>query len=215
MASTKTKAMFALGALDIARQITRAWSSRQQAEQQRAGFGAGIRADAAQLARDARGWLPHEIDWQRLPPWRHEPTRMERMRTWLPVAIIVMAASALVVVAAHLVTRRESQFDADVAVRDARTLGAVRAGGEAIDAGVAKVVSAGSAAAVGTASTLAAGSSAIKTAAIDHAKTELDERVVRPAKKKAVLFGSLGILGLTIYVVLIAVGVQLVMEAVT
>ena len=85
----------------------------------------------------------------------------------------------------------------------------------AIDAGVAKLVEGGSSVAVGTAGAVAAGSSAVKTAAVDRAKVEVDHRVVRPAKRKALLYGSIGAVGLTAYVILIAVIVQVVVGAVS
>ena len=214
MASTKTKAMIGLGLLDIARQVAHAWSARQQAEQQRIGFGKGLREDAVQLARDTRDRLPDHVDWRHLPPWRNEPTRAQRARTWGPVAAVIALSSATVVVVAHLIARRDAEITLDSAASDSRMVGAIRAGSEAIDAGVTKVVQGGSAAATGTASAVAAGSSAVKTATVQRAKVELDSRVVRPAKKKAIVYGSLGVVGLTAYVVLIAVIVQLVVGAV-
>lgn len=213
MANTKTKAMVALGALDIARQLSRALSAKQEAERDRTGFGKGFRDDARQLARDARERLPDHVDWRTLQPWRREPTRAERVRRWAPIAVVITLTSAAVVVVAHLIARDDRTIAPDKAVKDSRMTGAIKAGSSAIDAGVAKVVDGGSAAATGTASALAAGTSAVKSATVQRAKVELDERVVAPAKKKAVLFGSLGFIGLTLYVIVIAVAVQLLVDA--
>ncbi|MCW2925523.1 MAG: hypothetical protein JWM98_2927 [Thermoleophilia bacterium] len=219
-ASTKTKAMFALGALDIARQVTKAWSAKQEAERDKLGFGKGLREDVSQLAdntrrlaRDTRDRLPDGFDWRSMPPWHRQPTRAERMKTWAPVAVVIALTSAVVVVVAHLIAREDDTLEPDKAVKDSRMTGAIKAGSEAIDAGVTKVVQGGSAAATGTASVLAAGSSAVKTATVQRAKVELDHRVVAPAKKKAVLYGTLGVIGLTVYVIIIAVAVQLIVNA--
>lgn len=215
--NAKTKIVVGLGVLDIARQVVSAWSAKQQAERDRIGFGAGLRSDLATFARDTReraqDRLPDHFEWG-VPPWRREPTFADRLRTWGPIGVVIVLASAGVLFAARWVVQHEPDEDEADAVTDSKVVGAIRAGSEAIDAGVHKVVDGGSAAAVGTASAVAAGSTAVKAAVIDRAKVEVDERVVAPAKKKAIKLGVVAILGLTAYVVLIAAAVQLIIEAV-
>ncbi|MCW2920146.1 MAG: hypothetical protein JWL76_20 [Thermoleophilia bacterium] len=217
--STKTKAVAGLAVLDIARQVATAWSAKQQAERQRIGFGHGLREDARQVLRETRDNFPtlpsrDQLQWG-FPPIRRRPTVTDRLRTWGPIGIVVLAATAAVFAAARLISRREAERDPEDVASTAPVAGAVRAGSQAIDAGMAKVVSGGSGAATGTASAIAAGSSAVRTATVDRAKVELDQRVVAPAKKKAVFYGTVGAVALTIYVVLIAVIVQLVVGAVS
>ncbi len=214
--STRTKAVAGLAMLDIARQVATAWSAKHQAEQQRIGFGHGLREDALQVLRDARDHVPSrsQLQWG-FPPVRREPTFGERIRAWGPIGVIVFASTAAVIVGARIVARREEQRPPDEVATTTPVVGAVRAGSQAIDSGVAKLVEGGSGVAVGTASAIAAGSSAVRTAAVDRTKVEIDQRVVRPAKKKAIVYGSLGAVGLTAYVILIAVLVQLVVGAVS
>lgn len=213
--STRTKAVAALGLLDIARQAATAWSAKQQAEQQRIGFGHGLREDARQLVRDAREHVPSppQLQWG-MPPWRRRPTAMDRLRSWGPVAIVILASTTAVLVAARYVARRDPELEPDRAATDFMVVGAIRAGSQAINSGTQKLVDGGSSAAAGTASAIAAGSSAIRSATVQRAKVEVDQRVVRPAKRKAVLYGSLGVAGLTAYVIVIAVVVQLVVGAI-
>ena len=213
MATTKTKAVVALGMLDLARQVATAYSAKQQAQRDRLGFGSGLREDVVRLARDTRDRLPEPpaLQWG-LPPWHRRPTMTDHVRTWAPIAAIVTLASAAVIVAAHVVARR-SPKDPDAVVTDSRVVGAVRAGSRAIDAGVTRVVEGGSSVAVGSAAAVAAGSSAIRTAAVERAREELDHRVIEPAKKKAITIGVAGVLALTLYVVVIAALVQLLVEA--
>jgi hypothetical protein len=216
VASTKTKAIVGLGLLDITRQIVTAWSAKQQAERDRTGFGRGLREDARQVIRDARGHVPTapKVEWG-LPPRLHRPPSLaDRLRTWGPVGIVIAASSAAVVIAAHVIAKHEQSLEPEKAASDSRMVGAVRAGSRAIDAGVTKVVEGGTGAAVGTASAVAAGSSAVQQATVQRAKVEIDQRVVAPAKQKAIFYGSLGVVGLTIYVVIVAVIVQLVVGAV-
>ncbi|MEO6867342.1 MAG: hypothetical protein ABI200_04915 [Gaiellales bacterium] len=213
MASSKTKVVTTLALMDIARQVAQGWSAREQARQQRIGFGEGLRQDARQLARDARERLPSPSDFEwGMPPWHRKPTAADRVRTWAPVAVVAVAATGAVIVAAHVIARGDREFKPDEASSDSRMVGAIRAGSKAIDSGVTKVVEGGTAAAVGTASAVAAGSSAIRTAAVDTAKDAVQEKVVAPAKKKAITWSALGIVGLTVYVVLIATAVQLLIE---
>lgn len=218
MANTKTKAVVALGVLDIVRQVATAWSARQQAERDRIGFGAGLKQDVASVARDTRDrvsdHMPDRLVWG-MPPWRREPTTAERLRAWWPVAVIVAASSIALVLTARFVARHEPNADADELAADSRIVGAIRSGSEAIDSGVTKVVEGGSAAAVGTASAVAAGSSAVKSAVVDRVKHEVDDRVVTPAKRKGIRIGILALLGLTAYVVVIAALVQLAVAAFT
>ncbi len=212
--STKTKAVAGLAMLDIVRQVATAWSAKHQAEQQRIGFGHGLREDARQVLRDARDHVPSrsQLQWG-FPPVRRQPTFADRMRTWGPVAVVVVASTAAVIIAARAIARRDAEREPDQLATATPVLGAVRAGSSAIDAGVAKVVEGGSNVATGTASAIAAGSSAVRTATVNRAKVEVDHRVVRPARRKAVLYGSIGAVGLTAYVILIAVIVQLVVGA--
>jgi hypothetical protein len=201
MATTRTKAVVALGLLDLARQAAHAWNAREQAHRNRTALGAGFAADTRRVVADARDRAP-ELRWG-MPPWRRQPTVADRARTWGPVGLVIALATAAVVIAARLVARQQPH-DADATTTDSKVVGAVRAGSEAIDAAVTKVVDGGSAAATGTAATVAAGSAAAKQAAVKQAKDQLDERVVAPVKRKAMLYGSLGVAGITVYVVLIA-----------
>jgi hypothetical protein len=211
--NTKTKAVAGLAILDIARQIVTAWSAKRQAEREAFGFGHGLREDTRRALGRARDRAP-ELHWG-MPPWRQPPTLADRIRTWGPVAIVIAASTAAVIVAARYVARQQPEAEPDETATDSKVVGAVRAGSRAIDAGVSKVVEGSNGAAVGTASAIAAGSSAVRHATVDRAKVEIDHRVVRPAKRKAVLYGSLGVAGLTAYVILIAVVVQLVVGSVS
>jgi hypothetical protein len=202
MATTRTKAVVALGLLDLARQAAHAWSAREDARRRRLDVRAGVRADARRIVDGTRDRLPDHFALG-IPPWRNDPTFADRARTWGPVAIIVALASAAVVFAARLVARQQPH-DPDATTTDSKVVGAVRAGSAAIDAAVTKTVEHGSAVATGTAATVAAGSAAVKQAAVKEAKDQLDVHVLQPAKRKAVLYGSLGVVGITIYVVLIA-----------
>lgn len=214
--STKTKAVAALGALDIVRQVATAWSARERAERERIGFGGGVRQDVRRLASEARQRAPDLSQWEferGWPPVHRRPAA--RVRTWAPIAVIVGLASVAIIVVAHLVARRDEDRTIEDTVTDSRVVGAVRAGSNAIDSGVAKVVDGGSAVATGAASATAAGSTAIKAATIKRAKVEVDERVVEPAKRKAITFGTIGLVALTAYVVVLAAAVQLVVAAFT
>lgn len=182
MPNSKTKVAVALGLLDIARQVTHAWAARRTAEQQRLGFGQGLREDARQVARGAREHMP----------WGHTPTVAERARTWGPVAAVVALSSAAVIVVAHLISRRDPQLRPETVATDSRVKGAIVAGSHAIDAG----------------------STAVRQAAVQRAKVELDHRVMQPARHKALVYGSLGVLGLTVYVIIVAVIVVLVAGAI-
>lgn len=213
-ASTRTKAVVALGLLDIARQVARAVSAKQQAQRDWTGFGEGFRTDARHLAHDLRGRVPSSFEWG-VPPWRHEPTAGERLRAWGPIAAVIAVATAAVLVTARRVAHEQPELEADEVATGTRVAGAIKAGGTAIDAGVSKVVDGAAGAAIGSAAAVAAGSTAVKAAVVDRAKVELDERVVAPAKRKAITFGVAGAIGLTIYVVVIAVVVQLVVVALT
>lgn len=214
--STRTKAVAGLAALDIARQVATAWSARHQAERERLGFGRGLREDARQVLRDAREHVPSrgQLHWG-FPPVRRQPTLAEHMRTWGPVGVVVFASTVAVVIAARVIARRDVERSREAGATATPVVGAVRAGSQAIDAGVTKLVEGGSGAAVGTASAIAAGSSAVRSAAFDRAKVEVDHRVVRPAKRKAIAYGAVGAVGLTLYVILIAVIVQLVVGVVS
>ncbi len=217
--STKTKAVAGLAVLDIARQVATAWSAKHQAEQQRIGFGHGLREDARQVLRETRDHFPtlpsrDQLQWE-FPPVKRQPTFADRARTWGPVGLVIAASTAAIIFAARVIARREAERDPEEIAATTPVVGAVRAGSQAIDAGVTKLVEGGSGVAVGTASAIAAGSSAVRTATVDRTKVELDQRVVRPAKRKAVLYGSVGAVGLTMYVILIAVIVQLVVAAVS
>jgi hypothetical protein len=209
--SPKTKAVAGLAMLDIARQVATAWSAKHQAQQQRIGFGHGLREDVRSVLRDAKDHAP-ELHWS-MPPWRREPTFGEKLRTWSPVAVVVLASTAAVIVAARVIARRDAERSPEETVTDSKVVGAVRAGSQAIDAGVTKVVNGSTGAAAGTASAIAAGSSAVRSATVERARVEVDQRVVQPAKRKAVLYGTMGAVGLTAYVILIAVVVQLVVVA--
>lgn len=216
--STKTKAVAALGALDIVRQVATAWSARERAEQERAGFGEGVRQDMRRLASEARQRTPDMSHWELergWPPVRRRPAASARIRTWAPIAVVVAVASAAIILAAYLVSRRDEDRTIEDAVTDTRVAGAVRAGSTAIDSGVAKVVDGGGALAAGAASATAAGSTAIKAAAVNRTKAEVEERVVEPAKRKAMTFGAIGLAALTAYVVVLAAAVQLLVAALT
>ncbi|MCW2926256.1 MAG: hypothetical protein JWM86_224 [Thermoleophilia bacterium] len=212
--NTKTKAVMALGLLDIARQVTRAWAARQRAEEQRLGFGHGLRNDVRQFARDTRERVPSpsQLEWG-MPPWRRAPTPAERAAKWWPIAAVIVVSSAAIIAVARALAARDDVRDPEAAVTDSRMVGAIRAGSHAIDDGVAKVVEGSSAAAAGTASAVAGGSTAVRQATVQRAKVELDERVVQPAKRKAVVYGALAFIGLTVYVVILAVAVQLLVAA--
>ncbi len=215
--STKTKAVAGLAALDIVRQLATAWAAREKAERARTGFGEGLTHDARQLARDAREHLPDLSRWELergWPPIHHRSSAAARVRSWWPIAAIIAVASAAVVAVAHVIaSRADDPTEPTANATDSRMVGAVRAGSKAIDAGVMKVVDGGSSAATGTAAAVAAGSSAIRTATVDRAKVELEERVVEPAKKKAIVYGAVGFTALTLYVIVIAVVVQLLVGA--
>lgn len=215
--STKTKAVAGIAALDIVRQVATAWSAREQARRDEVGFGQGIRRDVRRLADDARDHASNLGRWDftwGLPPIRRHPTAADRARTWGPVVAVILASTAALLAAAHIVSRRDDERDPEDVATDSRVVSAVRAGSNAIDAGVAKVVEGGTGAAVGTASAVAAGSTAIRAATVERAKAELDERVIRPARKKAVGYGSLGVVALTVYIIVIAVVVQLLVQAI-
>ncbi|MCW2956026.1 MAG: hypothetical protein JWO69_895 [Thermoleophilia bacterium] len=211
--NAKTRIAVGLGLLDIVRQASHAWSARQEAERERAAWGTGLRTDAARFAHDLRGRLhEHPLD---MLPWRDSrPTMGDRLRAYVPIVAIVFAATAAVVVTARWVARQEHDIESDELATDSRVISAVRVGSQAIDAGVEKVVEGSKAGVVGAASTVAAGSSAVKQVAVHGAKEQLDERVVAPVKKKAIRYGVLGVLGLTIYVIVIAAIVQLVVESI-
>lgn len=214
--TTKTKAIAALGLLDVVRQVTTAWSARERAERERIGFGRGVRQDVRRLASEARERTPDLSRWELergWPPIHRRSTAASRVRTWAPVAVIVALASAAILVAAHVVARRDEDRDVEETVTDSRVIGAARAGSNAIDAGVAKVVDGGAAVATGAAAATAAGSSAIKSATVNRARVELDEHVVAPAKRKAITFGTIGFAALTAYVIVLAAAVQLVVQA--
>jgi hypothetical protein len=216
VAPTKTKAIMALGVLDIARQVSHAWAAKQRAQEERIGFGAGLREDTRQVLRDARGRIPTapKVEWGMPPRLYRPPSLADRLRTWGPIGVVIVASAAAVMYVAHVIAQRDPELDPDKAATDSKMVGAVRAGSHAIDAGMDKVVEGGSAAAVGTASAVAAGSTAVRQATVKRAKVELVQRVVRPAKHKAIVYGSLGVLGLTVYVIIIAVIVQLVVGAI-
>lgn len=211
--NAKTKIAIGLGVLDITRQAAHAWSAKQEAERNRVSWGTGFRSDAAQLAHDMRDRMPaHPLD---MLPWRsHTPTAADRLRTWAPVAATVIAATAAVVVTARHIARDNPDAAPEDMVTDSRMVSAARVGSQAIDAGVQKVVGGSKAGAVAAASAVAAGSAAVGQAGVQRARIELDERVIAPVKKKAVLYGTLGFLGLTIYVIAIAVAVQLIVDAI-
>lgn len=217
-AGTKTKAIAALGALDIVRQVATAWSARERAQRERVRFGQGIRHDVRRLANEARERTPDLSGWEierGWPPIQRRSTAATRVRTWGPVAVVVGIASAAIILAAHLVARRDEDRTVPGSMTDSRVIGAVRAGSNAVDASVAKVVEGGAALATGTAAATAAGSTAIRAAAVKRARTEVDERVVEPAKRKAITFGALGFAALTAYVVVLAAAVQLLIAAIT
>ncbi len=211
--STKTKAVAGLALLDIVRQVATAWSARErareEAEQQRA---------VARFASGVRSKMPDWSEWELergWPPIHRRSTAESRLRTWGPLALVIGAASAMIVVLAHVIVKREERAGMDADPADERAMvGAVRASARAIDAGVTKIAEGGTSAATGTAAAIAAGSSAVRTAAVARAKTELDERVIAPVRKKAVLYGVLGVLALTVYVALIATVVQLAVGAI-
>ncbi|MCW2959942.1 MAG: hypothetical protein JWM90_329 [Thermoleophilia bacterium] len=211
--NAKTKIAIGLGLLDITRQAAHAFSAKQEADRNRLSWGAGFRSDAAQLAHDMRDRMPaHPLD---VLPWRsHTPTAADRMRTWAPVAVTVVAATAAVVVTARHIARQDPDVAPEDIATDTRMMSAARIGSKAIDAGVEKVVGGSRAGAVTAAAAVAAGSSAASQAAVQRAKVELDERVIAPVKKKAVLYGSLAAIGLTVYIVAIAVAVQLLVDAI-
>lgn len=202
MATAKTKVVVALGALDIARQLAKAFSARQEAERDALGFGAGFRQDAAQLRHRVGDKLPDHFQWG-IPPWRSQPTAKDRALQWLPIAAVIAASAAAVVASARWVATHEPDADSESVLANSRVVGAVTAGGKAIDAGVAKMAEGSKGVAVGGASAIAAGGAAVKTIAVSKAKDELDSRVIKPAKKKVVLYGTLGFIGLTIYLVAI------------
>ena len=163
-------------------------AAKQQAQRDWTGFGEGFRTDARHLAHDLRGRVPSSFEWG-VPPWRHEPTAGERLRAWGADRRGDRGGD-----------RRRARHGPSRRARAARARGrrgrdghagggGDQAGGTAIDAGVSKVVDGGRGAAIGSAAAVAAGSTAVKTAVVDRAKVELDERVVAPAKKKAIIFG--------------------------
>lgn len=87
------------------------------------------------------------------------------------------------------------------------------AGGAAIDAGATKLAASGSRAAAGTSALAGASKQAVKDHVVDEVRHQVDERVVQPVKKKAITFGLLGFIGLTVWVAVIAVAVQLGIQA--
>jgi hypothetical protein len=208
MASTRTKAVVALGLLDLARQVARAWSAREQAHRNRTVTGASVKRDARRILESARDTAREHA------PWHHEPTLRERARAWGPVALVISLASVAVVIASRMVARRQPH-DVDAQTTDSKVVGAVRAGGAAIDSAVTKVVDNGSVAAVGAAAGVAAGSAAVRQAVAAEVKDQVDERVITPARQKAIRYGSLGLAGLTAWVVVVAVVVYLVLALIT
>jgi hypothetical protein len=211
--STKTKALAGLAALDLARQVATAWAARERA---RDAGSRRLRGDVARLARDVRRELPEVPRWQLergWPPITRRSTTADAVRSWAPVGLLVVASVAGVVATARVIARREPEGDA--AIADAPPVAAaVRSGAQAIDAGVQKVAEGGSSLASGTAGVVAAGSSAVRSATIDQAKNELDERVVQPAKRRAVTIGAVGIAALTAYVIIVAAVVTLLVGAI-
>ncbi|MBC7462550.1 MAG: hypothetical protein H7287_14430, partial [Thermoleophilia bacterium] len=179
-----------------------AFSARQEAERDALGFGAGFRQDAAQLTHRVGDKLPDHLQWG-IPPWRNEPTAKDRALHWLPIAAVIAASAAAVVASARWVAQHEPDADSQTVLANSRVVGAVTSSGKAIDAGVTRMAAGASGVAVGGASAVAAGSSAVKAAAVTKAREELDTKVIKPAKQKVVLYGSLGLVGLTIYLVLI------------
>jgi hypothetical protein len=204
MATTRTKAVVALGLLDLTRQAAHAWNAHEQARRDRSKLGADLVSDARRLVVEARDHVPElpELRWG-VPPWRRRTTLADRARTWAPTAAVVALASVAVIVAARIVARRQPH-DPDAVTTDSKVVGAVVAGSEAIDAAVTKTVESGSAVAAGTAAGVAAGSAAVKQAAVKETKDQLDTRVVAPAKHKVKVYGSLGLGAITLYVVLVA-----------
>lgn len=214
---TKTKALTGIAVLDIARQVTRAWAARERAERERIGFGQGLRQDVRRLASSARDHGPDFSRWEFERGWPpvHRRSRVSSfMHSWAAIVGVVAVAAAAVVATARLVARHDEDRDAVDAATDSRVVGAIRAGSQAIDTGVQKVVDGSSNAAVGTAAAVAAGSSAVKSAAVTKAKSEIDERVVAPAKHKAIVYGTLGVIGLTLYVILVATVVAVIVGAI-
>lgn len=211
--STRTKIAIGLGLIDIARKLAQAYSAHERAQREQAAWGAGFRADASRWAHDVRDRLPdHPMD--KVLPWRHTPTRMERARPWLAVAATAAAASAAVILTARHVARVEETRDDEEIANDSRVRAAVSTGSQAIDAGVSKVVEGASAGASTAASAVAAGGSVIHEVTVQRAKDEIDVHVVKPAKRKAVVYGTIAVAGLTTYVIAIAVIVQLVVAAI-
>jgi hypothetical protein len=214
--SSRTKVVASLAVLDLARQVASAWAARERARREQVGFGAGLRADTRRLAQDARHHVSDELSrWEverGWPPIHRRARASDRARAWVPVAAIVVLGGVAVAVVAHVLVGREEHGEVDPE-HDGRVAGAVRASAHAIDAGVSKVVEGGSGAAAGTAAAIAAGSSAVRAATVERARSELDARVVAPARRKAIVYGSLGVVALTVYVIVIAVVVQLVVGA--
>jgi hypothetical protein len=87
------------------------------------------------------------------------------------------------------------------------------AAGAAIESGIAKVADGGTKAAAGAAAATGAGAQAAKDQVVATARDQLDERVVQPVKRKAITYGTLGFIALTVWVALVAVLVQLGIQA--
>ena len=73
----------------------------------------------------------------------------------------------------------------------------------------------GTKAAVGAAAATGAGAQAAKDQVVATARDQLDERVVEPIKRKAIAYGTLAFLALTLWVAFVAVLVQLAIQAAT
>lgn len=207
MATTRTKAVVALGLLDIVRQATHAVAARQQARRDHPRARSEALARLAEESRERARAVARVVSGA--PP---KVTLGDRLRTWLPVLVVMAASTAAVVLAARVIARREGS-DPDAMVTDSRMIGAVRASSRAIDASVEKVTAGGSAAAATTAATIGAGSAAVRQAAVRHAKDEVAERVVQPVRRKVTFYGAVGFVALTVYVVVLAAAVQLAVDA--
>jgi hypothetical protein len=214
----KTKAVAGLAVLDIVRQVVTAWAARRRAEREQLGLGQGIGQDVRRLAHRVGERTPDLTQWEferSWPPVHRRATAAMRLRAWAPVFAIITIAGAAIIAAARHVSHLEPEQQLDETIGDSRVAGAIRSGSHAIDAGVQRVVEGGSHAAVGTAAAVAAGSSAVRTAAVDRARAQVDERVVAPAKRKVTVYGVIGVVALTAYVILIATAVTLLVGAVS
>ncbi len=145
----------------------------------------------------SRAWAAAEEDKARRN--RHLPEHM-------PVIGALVGFAVLAVASASYAYRHDRQFHDDA---DAFAKQAAKAGTAALQSGAHALAEGRSTVAVGTAAVAGAGKRVVQEKVVDEAKHQLDEKVVQPARKKAIFYGTLAFIALTIWVALISVLVQM------